>query len=218
MTIYFVRHGQGEHNLKKLYSTPEFELTELGRKQAEDLAQRIQNLPIDLIVSSTFKRTRQTTEIINSKINQEVVYSDLAVEVKRPSEIEGGSWEDPKIIKIRELMNENFIRQDWHFSDEENFYDIKKRAEKFLEYLSALDKKHILVVSHINLIRMTVLVMMLGDSLTPEIFLHGYDFLQLSTSGLTILRKAQRSKNEYGLKKKSEWELVTWNDQSHLAD
>lgn len=217
--IYFVRHGEGEHNLNKLYSTPHFNLTEKGKKQAAVLAERLTHLPIDLIVCSSFKRTKQTAEIINKKVNAKIIYTDLAIEIKRPKEITGKSWEDPEVIKIRRMLDENFTNSDWHFSDEENFFDLKSRVEEFLRYLQNFKEVHILVVSHVNFIRMTFLVMLLEEALTPQIYLKAYDFLHLATSGLTLFqRNDSKNHTEFGTEKHTDWKLITWNDQSHLAD
>lgn len=218
MKVIFVRHGEGAHNVKKLYSTPDFELTDVGKKQAEVAAERLLHLPIDIIIASSFKRTKQTAEIINKRLGKEIIFTDLAVEGKRPKEIAGKSFSDPEVVKIRQQLEENFSNKNWHFSDEENFYDLKQRAEKFIEFLEGVNEENILVISHINFIKMVFLVMMLKEAITPEIYLKAYDFLTLETSGLTICKRINDDKNPYGMGRKTDWELVTWNDHSHLAD
>ncbi len=58
--LYLVRHGQylrtDEH--------PDGTLTELGRRQAEALAERFQTLPLDAIWSSTMYRAEETAQIV----------------------------------------------------------------------------------------------------------------------------------------------------------
>lgn len=208
MIIYFVRHGEGHHNASDLYSHPDFELTEKGRGQAAAAAERVKHLPIELIVASPYKRTVQTMEIINQVIDKPVEFSDLAVEVKRPSEISGKNRNDPEVAAIKKQLDDNFHLRNWHYSDEENFFDLKGRAQKFLKYLETFkDKQHILVVSHAVFIRMVILVMILKDEITPQGFLNVYETMHLATSGLTVCEK-----NEKG------WRLITWNDQSHLGE
>lgn len=209
MKVYFVRHGEGHHNANKLYSHPDFELTDLGKQQAEFAAKRIRTLPIEKLIVSTYTRTRQTAEIINREIQKPVVFSDLAIEVVRPSEIASKPMEDEEVRKIRKLLDENFDDHDWHYSDEENFFDLRNRAHKFIKYLTSFPEETLLVVTHIVFIKMTVLVMMLGDKLTPDMFQRAYHFLDMETSGLTLC--------EYSRNKK-DWQLITWNDHSHLAD
>lgn len=207
MKIYFVRHGEGEHNAKRLYSASHFSLTDKGKKQAEVIGSRVSNLPIEIIVSSSYTRTVQTSEIINKYINKEILLTDLAIEIVRPKEIAGKEQDNPEIVKIKKQMDENFNNPKWHYSDEENFYDLKKRAEQFIEYLAGFKQKHILVVTHVHFIRMVVLVMLFGNNLTAEMFLQAMKSLEMETSGLTICQKDDHS-----------WKLITWNDHAHLAE
>lgn len=208
MRIYFVRHGEGDHNINGLYSTPDFELTDLGKSQAEGVSKRLTTLPINVIVTSPYKRTLQTTDIINKVLNKKVLTSDLVIEIVRPSEIAGQVMKgNLEIEEIKKQMDENISNPNWHYSNEENFFDFRKRAIEFLEYISSFKEEHILVVSHVLFIRIAVLVMMMGEDLTPEIYLKSQKFLELETSGLTICDKDA-----------SGWKLITWNDHAHLAD
>ena len=209
MIIYFVRHGEGHHNANNLYSLPDFELTDKGKAQAKAAAERVKHLPIELIIASPFKRTIQTMEIINEVIKKEVVSSDLAVEVRRPTEIAGKRIDAPENMTIRKILDDNFHKPDFHYSDEENFFDLKNRAQKFLKFLETFEGKynHILVVSHALFIKMAVLDLALKDALTPKVFLNAYHTMSLATSGITMCEK-----NDKG------WKLITWNDQSHLGE
>lgn len=209
MTIYFVRHGEGYHNANGLYSTPDFELTRKGREQAKGVATRLENLPIETLIVSPFKRTVQTAEIINQVLKKPVIFTELAVEIKRPSEIAGKPIDHPESQRIRTLMDSNWHLSGYHYSDEENFFDLKKRAQDFLDYLESFENKHnhIAVITHAVFIRMLVLLIILNDQLTPQGFLNGYKAMHLATSGLTVCEK-----NEKG------WRLITWNDQSHLGE
>lgn len=208
MTIYFVRHGEGHHNVNNLYSLPHFELTEKGKEEAKAAGGRLKNLPIQLLVVSSFKRTQQTAEIINEEIgNKPVILSDLPVEVRRPSEIAGRRIDLPESQEIRRQMDKNANDPSWRYSDEENFHDLKKRAGDFLKHLEEYKENHIGVISHSVFIKMVGLLIMVGDELTPTMFNRSYRGMKLATSGLTIC--------EFN---KDLWSLVTWNDQAHLAD
>lgn len=208
MTIYFVRHGEGHHNSNNLYSLPHFELTEKGKEEAKAAGGRLKGLPIQLLLVSSFKRTQQTAEIINQEIGgKPVILSDLPVEVKRPSEIAGKRIDLPENMEIRRLMDENSHDPDWRYSDEENFFDLKRRAGEFLKHLEEYREENIGVISHSVFIKMVGLLIMVGDELTPTMFNRSYKGMKLATSGLTICE----FKN--GL-----WSMVTWNDQAHLAD
>lgn len=208
MIIYFVRHGEGHHNANGLYSTPEFKLTQKGKEQAGSVAGRLKELPIELLIVSPYKRTLQTAEIINKVLQKPVIYSKLAIEVIRPSELAGKPMELIESKRIKNLMDSNFHLPAYHYSDEENFFDLKDRAEKFLKYLEGFEEKneHIAVITHAVFIRMVVMIIVLKDQLSPQGFLNAYQALHLATSGLTVCEK-----NDKG------WRLITWNDQSHLG-
>jgi broad specificity phosphatase PhoE len=208
MTIYFVRHGEGHHNANNLYSLPDFELTEKGKDEAKAAGERLKHLPIELLIVSSFKRTRQTAEIINNEIGgKPVIFSDLPVEVRRPSEIAGKRIDLPESQEIRKKLDENANDPNWRYSDEENFHDLKNRASKFLEYLETFKEEHIGVVSHSVFIKMVILLIIAGEEITPTIFNRTYKGMKLATSGLTICSF-----------KDNLWSLDTWNDQAHLAE
>ena len=70
--IYFVRHGESEANaflrdggvwsFDKHNDSP---LTERGRGQARDTAEKLKNKNIDIVVTSGMKRAKETADIIN---------------------------------------------------------------------------------------------------------------------------------------------------------
>ena len=60
--IIFLRHGQAENNTKKILAgrTPGINLTEEGKKQAEQAGEMIKSLNISAIYSSPIDRAMQT--------------------------------------------------------------------------------------------------------------------------------------------------------------
>lgn len=64
-TLYLVRHGETEDNVRQIMQgQTQGELTEHGREQARQVADRLASKPIDTIVSSDLQRAIQTAEII----------------------------------------------------------------------------------------------------------------------------------------------------------
>ena len=168
------------------------ELTDNGRKQAQHLAESISTLPIDIIIASPHKRTQETAEIINKTIGKIIQFSPLIGEKKWPSEFEGKSLKNSEVEKFFELSKEkNNTEPTWHYSDEENFIDIKKRAGLFLEYISGSAYENILVVSHEYFIKMVIAILMHGDQLSYEIFRNFYSITPLSNASLTLCEKKQ---------------------------
>ncbi len=68
MKLIITRHAETNYNVAGLVNyDPAIDvfLTENGIRQAEELAEELRNKPIDLIIPSRLKRTKQTATIIN---------------------------------------------------------------------------------------------------------------------------------------------------------
>jgi broad specificity phosphatase PhoE len=66
-TIYFVRHGQSEHNVSPVFQSPDSTLSEIGKKQAEAIAKRLSKLQFETLITSTFDRAKETAGLNNEK-------------------------------------------------------------------------------------------------------------------------------------------------------
>lgn len=72
-SFYFVRHGETDWNKEqKVMGQADIPLNENGILQAQAAAEKIQVLPIDIIISSPLKRAWSTAEIIGNKIHQPI--------------------------------------------------------------------------------------------------------------------------------------------------
>jgi Fructose-2,6-bisphosphatase len=45
-TVYLIRHGQSEDNVREVFQSPESPLTKKGEKQAKNIAKRISKLSL----------------------------------------------------------------------------------------------------------------------------------------------------------------------------
>src|SRR3989344_2589560 len=207
MKLYFVRHGETNSNLKKSVVSFNDELTDDGYKQAQQIAERISTISVDVIITSPHKRTKETAEIISKKVNKEIQDGAWRGERRWQSQLEGKLLTDPEVEKYFDISKEkNNTDPAWHYSDEENFSDVKKRAEHFVEYVSKLAGSNILAVSHEYFIKLILAVMLHGDQLSYEIFRNFFKFTSLSNTSLTLCEKEQNN-----------WKLITLNDQQHLG-
>jgi broad specificity phosphatase PhoE len=69
MKLYFVRHGESEANVAKVFSNQKHELhplTQTGREQAQTLAEKLRDVKFTAIYASPMLRARQTAEILNA--------------------------------------------------------------------------------------------------------------------------------------------------------
>lgn len=204
MNLYFVRHGATDAHQQFKTQTVTEALNEEGRHQAQKLAQRFEDIKLDLVISSSYTRAEQTAAFIRKNF----ISSDLFIETRKPTEIVGLSYEDPKAVPVLHQLKEKFISDPhWHYSDEENFHDLKKRGEEAIKFLESQNKDNILVVPHRNFINFLFCLFLFGDQLTPEITLQTKKFIRLGNTGISIFT------NEHG-----SWQLKCWNDQAHLLE
>lgn len=207
MKVYFVRHGESIGNKAGLHQTTDMPLSETGRKQAKKIAERLKKYKIDTIFASPIARAKETAEIISKSIGTPIEKRSELAEAKGPSEIRGKSIKDPKAIKVKKLIRENFLKGNWRYSDEETFDDLNARSQAFLEHIISKHKNHdLLCVSHATLIKFLVCKMVFGDKLTPETFHLFFHHFLTSNTGLTICEYEDRSG----------WWITHFNDASHL--
>lgn len=150
MYIYFVRHGETEYNRKHIHQTFEVPLAESGRIQIAQAAEKLKEFPITKLITSDLVRTKQSAEIIGDALSLEPEENTLFREVRRPSELLHKHFFSWASIKTGMPMMWHLHDADWHYSDEENLYDLKKRVAEAVAYLQKLgeEHEHIAVVSH----------------------------------------------------------------------
>lgn len=206
MKVYFVRHGSTDSFEKKICQSANEPLNEKGKVQALEMSKRFHNTHLDIIISSSLLRAIQTTEAIGSNF----ITSDIFKEVTNPTETVGRSKEDKDIKDIRQKIRDMYlIDPTWHFSDEENFEDVKKRGLEALEFLKSQNAENILVVSHGNFIALMVGLMLCGEDYSVDLSSHFDKFLRLDNTGVSICNYRPLD---------SHWQLQCWNDTSHLLE
>ena len=69
MRVFFVRHGQSEANVLRVFSNRGWKhpLTDLGRQQAHALAEKLSGLSITAIYTSPIRRAVESAEILGQK-------------------------------------------------------------------------------------------------------------------------------------------------------
>lgn len=207
MNVYFVRHGESEGNVKSTHQGESTPLSERGIKQSQLLAKRLKDKDIKVIYASPSLRTKQTAEIISKELKLPVGYWEFLKERRRPSEIEGLSYDHPKASEIFEITKKNQMKADWKYSDDESYDELLNRAKEVEKHLLRHDnEQNILCVSHIGILIMIILHMLLQDKLSPEVFWQFYYHSRLENTGISHLEYTE----------KSGWKLLAWNDTSHL--
>ena len=207
--IYFVRHGETELNAKNIRQGPEGSLTEKGREQALATAKRFpkESGRPQVIISSPYQRTKETAEIIARELEmKKIIYSDLLVERKNPSEIVGQWGGDANVKHIVDQIDKSYHADDLRFSDEENFTDLKERARKLLDYIIDRPEGRIIMVTHGIFLKMVVSFMLYGDKLTATEYNKLSYFNPINNAGMAICSYTTH------WFRRNEWKLLVWND------
>ncbi|MEK7095621.1 MAG: class I tRNA ligase family protein, partial [Patescibacteria group bacterium] len=147
-TYYVSRHGEADNNvtsmISSLASNPH-NLTEKGKKQAKEAGKWLKDKKIDLIVTSPFPRTQQTSEIVAREIGLD---GKNILTDERLKELNAGIWN-----------GKNFHDFVTHFKEADRFIDVPEGGENYTEIkkrmgevLYDLEKKYvgknILIISH----------------------------------------------------------------------
>lgn len=207
-TVYFVRHAQSEGNEQPDYfQSPASKLSQEGERQAKMLADRVSKIDIDIILSSSWPRARQTAEAIAKKIGKQICYSDLFCEAKLPSIYYGKRKDDPEIMKLQQLYEQNRFNQSWRIADEENFEDRKERAKKILDLLLSFAEENLLVVTHGSILRTVIAYMIFGEDFMRVEYHKFVPFLHASNIGITVCTHNENNG----------WKMITWNDRAHFG-
>ena len=157
----FVRHGAHDYLGRAIAGRiAGVHLNELGRQQADHLAEKVSQLPIDAVYSGPLERVRETAEPIARKF-------DLPLEIDEAfNEIGIGDWEDCNFVELGEdplWRRFNSFRSSTAPRGGELMLEVQARALRKLEELRGRHE-FVLIVSHGDVIR-AVMAHFLGTHL-----------------------------------------------------
>lgn len=150
MNIYLVRHAQKDTSIKhKKKDDYDRDLTEVGLKQAKELAKYLISYSITKIFSSDMLRAIRTAEIIASYLNLPNIVKNRNLREIDPCIMPNHPDKDK--IKLQCL-------KDWNFKTKlgESYNESKKRFSDYFwsEIAKYHDKENILVVGHAQVIKL----------------------------------------------------------------
>lgn len=142
MKLLVVRHGRTDwNNLGKAQGIVNTNINEEGMAQAEEMAEKLKNEKIDLIISSPLNRALQTASIINK--GKTTIISDERIIERDYGEFEG-------LRKDEYSVNDFWsYKQNIKYDKAENVRDLFKRVYAFLDDIKEkYSDKTILLVIH----------------------------------------------------------------------
>lgn len=153
-SILLIRHGHTRATEEgRLYSDPEVELTDEGKRQSKALAEWLMTRPPDVILSSTAKRVISTAQFISGQTNHPIV------PVEGLNEWHVGDWEGRTYLDLKKNDYEDYKR--WT-SDPirmrppggESIEDMHLRTKKRIaEIIEQYDGKRVALVTHAGIVR-----------------------------------------------------------------
>lgn len=210
--VYFVRHGQSEHNIAPVFQGADSRLSKQGIAQAQAVADRLTNVSFETLISSPFPRAKQTAEAIAKKTGHSITPSDLFVERKKPSSIEGQPYVDEAARKTYDDYVQTLFKPGERVEDGENYTDLVARADKALRYLLDRPESTMVVVTHGWFLRVIIARVMLGEQLTGETLQRFEELISIGNTSVTVLNYRDAFEEDF------RWRVWTLNDHSHFAE
>lgn len=209
MTLYLVRHGESEGNAAKRFQSATEKLSALGMSQAKIVAKRFEHTKVDALLSSTIDRAMQTAGEIAKIVHKDIVPSALFCELQEPSDVIGKTFSDQNTFSIIEKITKNKHNPSYHYSDEENYFDFITRIDYALHSLEKYaDNENVVVVAHGHVVRAIIGIVLFGTELSARNFDQLIAHTLPKNTGISMLNFSA----EKG------WQLVTFNDHSHLLE
>jgi len=213
-TVYLIRHGESTENDRSspIYQGEEALLTELGESQARLIAERAARLPIDVIVTSPYRRAMQTADVVSKSTRLAVQVSPLFGEHRTPTSFNGREWGDALIASFDAWRRTAYMFGK-QYEGGENFAMIRDRAVDALKFLRERPEGNIFVVTHGFFCRVIVGLVLLQDAFLPEDLNKLEHTLITRNTGITVIRLGADDPS----KPADEWHMLTWNDHTHLG-
>ena len=202
MTTEFVvvRHGETDANLNGiLQGQSDVPLNELGLRQAEAVAERLQHEHFDHIFSSDLSRAMVTAQTI-ARFHSLPVVGLRALREWNLGVLQGGRWADlaEKYPEVDRAFREGSTEV--KVPGGESISDLHQRVADCLDELAdRYEGKRLLLISHGGAIKQMfrhVVCMDIGE------------FSRMPLTGNTGVGSFRRIEGK--------WQLVSWNDMSHL--
>jgi broad specificity phosphatase PhoE len=146
-TIYLARHGESDWNAENRFQGhTDRPLTDLGRRQAELLAQQVAEIPLGAVYTSPLRRCAETAEIVAEPLGLQPV-RDAAL-----CEVDVGSWAGLNRREVEERFPEGFRSWIAGGSGWEDGESYEAMADRVLRAVRSIAESHgdghVLVVSH----------------------------------------------------------------------
>lgn len=202
--ITLVRHGESVGNAEMRWQGQrDYPLTELGRQQAQALAERWkqEKVKFDAVISSPLSRAKETAEILSSSLKLSIDFDPLWLE-RDNGEFSGLTAHE---VKTNFVPAEFYTPFDPVGMDGESDWELFLRAGQALRNVLKREPARYLVVSHGGLLNQ---VMHAIVGITPQANNAGLRFRFNNTAFANLIYHPHQHR----------WTIDTLNDHAHWVD
>lgn len=217
--LIFVRHAEAEGNLNRIFhGWTDSGITEKGHIQAKKAAEKLRNTDIDILYSSSMKRTVQTAQYISQVKGLPIIQTD------KLKEINGGEWEGKRWDELLSLWPEQY--DTWEnkphahvMPNGENMEEFQGRLiDEVMHIIKNNKGKNICIVSHGTAIR-SLMCIFFGYELTEMVNIKWYDNTSISiidyeNDAFSVILQGDASHlgKEYSTLQNQEW-WIEYNEK-----
>ena len=121
-------------------------LSETGINQANELAEKLQNVSFDIVYISELRRTKQTADAINKFHHARIIVD------ARPNDNRTG-FEGKPVSEYYDALQNADNKWTVQFDDGESLEDTKARVHSFIYKLTTKDYKTVLIVTSMSVVQ-----------------------------------------------------------------
>ena len=206
-TVFLIRHGESQSNAGKATTGPEnVEITQRGQEQARAIAEFLKSYPIDLIVTSPYRRAKQTAELTTSiplfHTVEQVEWKVQEFTYLSSMHQEQSTVEDrrPLVDAYWEQCQPSYVES----SGSESFAQFIERVQSFILSLQTSPYETIAVFSHEQFINAVLWLIKDGPIKMSEQAMRDFkDFLKENTlpNGIIVQLKVHHNQARWSYEK-----------------
>lgn len=205
--IYFVRHGEGQDNLARKFSSTwmDHPLTERGRQQAEQTGKYLRGLHVDKIFCSPMKRAHETARIIAGQLHMDLIVLDEFRELN-VGDLEGRDFTDENWAIYHDVTNQWYAGNPHaSFPGGEDDVMIWERTRRgYLKVLQEHENSQFVIVGHGGIFAATL------KEFVPGLDIHWLQNAVYYNCAVTELEVDVINGELRG-------QIVRWSDNRHLS-
>jgi len=150
MNLYVMRHGRTNYNELGLCNDnpkADVHLNDIGKQQAQAVAEKLRDVALDRIIVSPLPRTLQTAEFVNQ-------YHDAPIEVHQDINDISSGFDGRAVGEYFAAIAHDPLNA--RVNGGESLLDHKRRVLGFIDWLQRQPQENILVVAHEETLRVFV--------------------------------------------------------------